>query len=158
MTVQPLTAGSTPIVFALTSNTTYFAGRQVSTIAEINAGDIVRVAAAASAPTSAIFVTVRNMVIIGRVTAVNANAISVTGFWGAPLTINVTSTTTYSLAGAPSSLSAVLPGDLISAIGPAMSGVTTSVTATQVWIGSKDNVIFHDAWIQRIHFAERHHR
>ena len=158
MTVQPLTAGSTPIVFALTSNTTYFAGRQVSTIAEINAGDIVRVAAATSAPTSAIFVTVRNMVIIGRVTAVNANAISVTGFWGAPLTINVTSTTTYSLAGAPSSLSAVLPGDLISAIGPAMSGVTTSVTATQVWIGSKDNDIFHDAWIQRIHFAERHHR
>jgi len=158
MTVQPQTAGSSPVTFTLTSNTTYFAGREVSTIAEVNVGDVVRVAAASSAPTTAIFVTVRNLAIIGRVTSVSGNVISVTGFYGAALTINVTATTTYSLRGTPSSLSAVLPGDLISAVGPAMSGVTNSVTATQVWIGSRDNVIFHQAWLQHIYFGERHHR
>ena len=158
MTVQPQAAGSLPITFTLTNATTYFAGRQISTIAEVNVGDIVRVAAAASAPTTAVFVTVRNMVIIGRVTGVVGNAISVTGFYGAALTINVTGTTNYLESGKPSSLSAVLTGDLVSAIGPAMSGVTTSVTATTVWIGTKDNVIFHNAWIQHHEFGKRHHR
>jgi hypothetical protein len=84
--------------------------------------------------------------------------ISVTGFYGSPLTVNVTPSTSYKLAGASSSLSAVLPGDLIVAIGPAVSGVTNSVAATTVWIGAKDNVIFHHAWLQHIYFSQRHHR
>jgi len=158
LTVQPQTAGSAPVTFTLTNNTTYFAGRTVSTIAEVNVGDIVRVAAASSAPTTAIFVTVRNLAIIGRVTGVTGSVISVTGFYGSPLTVNVTPSTSYKLAGASSSLSAVLPGDLIVAIGPAVSGVTNSVAATTVWIGAKDNVIFHHAWLQHIYFSQRHHR
>jgi hypothetical protein len=158
MTVQPQTTGSSPITFTLTNATTYFAGRQVSTIAEVNVGDIVRVAATTTAPTTAVFVTVRNTVVIGRVTGVVGNVISVTGFYGDALTVNVTGSTTFVLAAKTSSLSAVLPGDLITAIGPAMSGVTNSVTATNVWIGTRDNPIFHNAWVQHRDFGKRHHR
>jgi sRNA-binding protein len=158
MTVQSQTTGSTPIIFTLTNATTYFAGRQISTIAEVNVGDIIRVAAAASAPTTAVSVTVRNIVVIGRVTGVVGDVISVTGFYGDALTVNVTGSTTFVLAGQASSLSAVLPGDLVTAIGPAMSGVTDSVTATNVWIGTRDNSIFHNAWIQHSLFGKRHHR
>lgn len=158
MTMQPQAAGSLSVTFALNNATTYFAGRQISTIGEVNVGDIVRVSAAASAPTTAIFVTVRNMVIIGRVTGVVGDTISVTGFYGDALSVNVTSATGYKLHGDVSSLTSVLRGDLIVAIGPAMSGVTDSVTATTVWIGTRDNPIFHHAWIQHQFFAERHHR
>ncbi|HEY5120382.1 MAG TPA: hypothetical protein VII84_02295, partial [Acidimicrobiales bacterium] len=158
MTVQPQTTGSTSITFTLTNATTYFAGRQISTIAEVNVGDIVRVAAATSAPTTAVSVTVRNIVVIGRVTGVVGAVISVTGFYGDALTVNVTGSTTFVLAGQASSLSAVLPGDLVTAIGPAMSGVTDSVTATNVWIGTRDNAIFHNAWTQHSLFGKRHHR
>jgi hypothetical protein len=158
MTVQPQTTGSSPITFTLTNATTYFAGRQISTIAEVNVGDIVRVAATTTAPTTAVVVTVRNIVVIGRVTDVVGDVISVTGFYGDALTINVTASTTFVLSGKTSSLSAVLPGDLITAIGPAMSGATDSVTATNVWIGTRDNPIFHNAWIQHSEFGKRHHR
>jgi hypothetical protein len=157
LTVQPDTAGAAPVVFTLNTNTTYFAGRKLSTIAEINVGDVVRVAAASSAPTTAVFVTVRNLAIIGRVTSVVGDVISVTGFYGHPLTIDVTSTTIYKLGGHVSSLSSVLPGDLVVGLGPAMSGVTNSVTATNVWIGTKDNWIYHYAWIQHTWHAKRHH-
>jgi len=158
MTVQPTATGSSPITFTLTNSTSYFSGRQIATLAAVNVGDLVRVAAAASAPTTAVFVTVRNMAIIGKVTSVTGNAISVTGLYGAPLTINVTPTTAYKLAGKASSLSAVLAGEIIVGVGPAMSGVTTSVTATTVYIGTRDNDIFHDAWLQHQFRGERHHR
>ena len=52
MTVQPLATSSLPVTFTLTNATSYFAGRQASTITEVNVGDIVRVAAASSAPSS----------------------------------------------------------------------------------------------------------
>ena len=158
MTVQPKATGSTPVVFTLTNSTMYFSGRKVSTIVEVNVGDIVRVIAAASASTTALDVTVSNMVIVGRVTGVVGNVISVTGFYGATLTVNVTGTTNYLLSGKASTLTAVSIGDLISAIGPAMSGVTHSVTATTVWIGTKHNDIYHDALIQHRDADRRHHR
>jgi hypothetical protein len=158
MTVQPLATSSLPVTFTLTNATSYFAGRQASTITEVNVGDIVRVAAASSAPSTAVFVTVRNMVIIGKVTSVVGSVISVTGFYGDALTVNVNSATTYKLSGATSSLSSVLVGDLIVALGPAMSGVTNSVTATTVWIGTKDNPIFHHAFVQHEDQGRRHHR
>ncbi len=157
LTVQPNAAGSSPVTFTLDANTTYFAGREKSTISEVNVGDEIRVAAAASAPTVAVFVTVRNMVIIGKVTSVASDVISVTGFYGAPLSIDVTAGTTYEFAGQSSSLSAVLPGELVVGIGPAMSGVTDSVSATTVWIGTKDNPIFYRAWLQHQLRKSRHH-
>jgi len=156
--VQPETAGSLPVTFALTNTTTYFAGRKISTIAEINVGDVVRVAAAPAASLTAVFVTVRNMVIVGRVTSVVGNVISVTGFYGSPLTIDVTSSTVYRLWGRTSSLSSVRIGDLIVGLGPAMSGVTNSVTATNVWIGTRDNSIYHFAWVQHQDHGKRDHR
>ena len=157
LTVQPQSTGSKPVVFTLNAATEYFAGREVSTIAEVNVGDVVSITAAGATPTIAASVLVRNMVIIGRVTNVTGNAISVTGFYGAPLTINVTAATNYRLADRTSSLSAVLPGDLVVALGPAISGVTSSVTATTLWIGTKDNSIFTHAWLQHQERNQRHH-
>ena len=72
--------------------------------------------------------------------------------------VNVTGATTYTLKGQPSSLAAVLAGDMVVAIGPAMSGVTTSVTASHVWIGTLHNLIWHLAVIQHREAVERHHR
>lgn len=158
LTVQPQATGSTPITFTLTNTTMYFSGRKISTIAAVNVGDVVRVAATALASTTALVVTVNNMVIVGRVAGVVGNVISVTGFYGALLTVNVSSTTRYLMGGRTSSLSAVSTGDLISAIGPAMSGVTHSVTATTVWIGTSHNDIYHDASIQHRDSDRRHHR
>jgi hypothetical protein len=156
--VQPETAGSLPVTFALTDTTTYFAGRKISTIAEINVGDVVRVAAAPSASLTAVFVTVRNMVIVGRVTSVVGDVISVTGFYGSPLTIDVTSSTVYRSWGRNSSLRSVRIGDLVVGLGPAISGVTNSVTATNVWIGTRDNSIYHYAWVQHQDHGRRNHR
>ncbi len=157
VTVQPRATGSAPINFTLNSTTMYFSGRRVSNIAAVNVGDIVRVAAASAAPTTALDVTVVNMVVVGRVTSVVGNQVSVTGFYGTTFTVNVTPTTTYLRDGRTSSLSTILSGDLISAIGPAMSGITRSVTASTVWIGTKHNDIFHDAVIQHRDHDQRHH-
>ncbi len=157
VTVQPRATGSAPITFTLNSTTMYFSGRRVSTIAAVNVGDVVRVAAASAAPTTALDVTVVNMVVVGRVTSVVGNQVSVTGFYGAAFTVNVTATTTYLRDGRTSSLSTIRSGDLISAIGPAMSGVTRSLTASTVWIGTKHNDIFHDAVIQHRDHDRRHH-
>ncbi len=158
LTVQPSTTGAAPIIFTLSSSTMYFSGRRVATIAAVNNGDIVRVAAASTAPTSAVYVAVENMAIVGRVTGVVGNVISVRGFYGATLTVNVTTATVYHLGDRSSSLSAVVPGKLISAIGPALSGVTRSITATKVWIGARHNDILHDALMQHRDAERRHHR
>ena len=158
LTVQPTTTGSSPVTFSLTNATNYFSGRRVATLAAVNVGDVVRVTATTADPTTAVSVTVRQMVIIGRVSAVAGNVISVTGFYGTALTVNVTGATTYTLKGQPSSLAAVLAGDMVVAIGPAMSGVTTSVTASHVWIGTLHNLIWHLAVIQHREAVERHHR
>ncbi len=158
LTVQPQATGSTPIVFTLTSATKYYSGRDASDITAVNVGDIVSVSDFASAATTAVSVTVRNTAIIGRVTSVVGTVISVRGFYGAPLTANVTPTTVYTLSGHTSSLSSVLVGDLIVAQGPATAGVTNSVTASNVWIGTRDNPIYHYAWIQHQFWGKRHHR
>jgi len=158
LTIQPQATGSVPMTFALTSTTKYFSGRDASSINAVNVGDIVSVSDYASAATTAVSVTVRNTAIIGRVTGVVGNVISVRGFYGGALTANVTATTVYTLSGKASSLSAILVGDLIVAQGPAMAGVTNSVTASNVWIGTKDNSIYHYAWLQHQFWGKRHHR
>ncbi len=158
LVVQPATSGSTPVTFQLTGSTMYFSGRRMANLAAVNVGDVVRVGANAASPTAALIVTVRNMVIVGRVSAVQGDVISVTGFYGTALTVNVTSSTQYRVAGHSANLSAITPGVMISAIGPAMSGVTTSVSASTVWIGVRHNDIFQDELVQHREFAERHHR
>ncbi len=157
LTVQPMAAGSSAVTFMLTNATNYYSGRRVATIAAVNVGDVVRVAANGATPTTAFSVTVRQMVIIGKVTAVAGNVISVTGFYGASLTIDVTATTVYQLDGQASSLASVLTGDVVVGMGPALSGVTNSVTATNVWIGTEHNWIFHNALIQHRLAVLRHH-
>ena len=97
------------------------------------------------------------MVVVGRVTSVSGDVITVTGLYGAILTVNTDTTTVFRERGTASSLAAVLPGDLIAAIGPAVSGVTNSVNAAEVWIGVSHNTIYHNAWIQYRYAGKRHH-
>ena len=158
MTVQPQAAGSAPVMFTLTGATTYFNGRLVSTIAEVNVGDIVRVASAPSAATTALTVTVRDLAVIGRVTGVSGDVISVRGLYGAMLTVNVNASTTFTMGKTTTSLDAVRRGDLIVAVGPAMSGVTRAVDATRVWIGARDDDALHHALLQHREAGRRHHR
>ncbi len=155
--VQPLTTGAAPMNFTLTGSTMYFSGRRVATLAAVNVGDIVLVGANASAPTLALIVTVRNMVIVGRVSALAGDVISVTGLYGTPLTVNVTSSTQFRRDGHAASLGVIRTGDVISAMGPAMSGVTQSITATTVWIGARSNDIYREAFEQHRDHTQRHH-
>jgi sRNA-binding protein len=158
ITVQPTTVGAAPVTFTLTNATSFFAGRASATIAQVNVGDIVRVAANSSAPSTAVDVTVRMIAIIGRVTSVVGGVISVTGLYGAPLTVDASTSTVFKMAGQTSSLSSAVPGEFIVAQGPAISGVTTSVSAANVWIGAKDNLIYRFALLQHRFWSERHHR
>lgn len=157
LTVQPQAVGSAPVTFTLTGATTYFNGRRVSTIAEVNVGDIVRVASAPSAPTTALTVTVKDLAIIGRVTGVAGDVISVRGLYGAMLTVNVSASTIFTIGKSATSLSAVHQGELIVAVGPAMSGVTHAVDATRVWIGANDDDALHHALRQHREEGRRHH-
>ena len=157
MTVQPATSGSTPINFTLTGATTYFNGRLVSTIAEVNVGDIVRVASAPSAATTALTVTVKDLALIGRVLGVSGNVISVRGLYGALLSVNVNPSTTFTMGKRTVSLDAVHRGEFIVAVGPAMSGVTHSVVASRVWIGASDDDALHHAMAQHRDAEHRHH-
>ena len=157
LTVQPQAVGASPISFTLTPSTTYFNGRAVSTIAEVGVGDIVRVASAPSAPTTALTVTVRDLALIGRVSDITGNVITLRGLYGQTLLVNVTSSTTYSVGKTATTMSAVHPGSLIVAVGPAMSGVTKSVTASRVWIGARNDDALHHAIIQHRFRGERHH-
>ena len=157
MTVQSTVPGSAPIIFTLTGATSYFNGRLVSTIAEVNVGDIVRVGAAPAAATTALTVTVQDLALIGRVLGVSGDVISVRGLYGAFLTVNVNSSTTFTMGRMTSSLDAVHRGDLIVAVGPAMSGVTKSVMATRVWIGAHNDDVLHHALKQHREEGRRHH-
>ncbi len=158
MTVQPQTIGSAPVTFSLTNATSYFAGRRSSTVNGVNLGDTVRVAANAAAPSTAVFVTVRDMALIGRVTGVAGDVISLRGIYGSPLTVSVTTSTLFKKEGHPSSLGAVVRGELIVAQGAAISGVTKSVSATNVWIGIRGNLIYRFEMLQHHFSEERHHR
>ena len=157
LVLQPTRAGSSPVTFTLTNATHYYSGRRVASIAAVNVGDVVRVAAAGSTPSVAFSVTVRQMVILGKVTGVSGDVISVTGLYGASLTIDVAGTTVYRLDGQGSTLASVLTGDIVVAVGPALSGVSDSVTASTVWIGTLHNWILHNALLQHRFAVQRHH-
>ncbi|MBU6514474.1 MAG: hypothetical protein KGL23_01655 [Acidobacteriota bacterium] len=157
LTVQPQAVGATPINFTLTPTTTYFNGREVATITEIGVGDIVRVESAPSAPTTALTVIVRDLALVGRVTDVTGNVITLRGLYGQTLLVNVTPTTTYSVGKTSTTISAVHQGELIVAVGPAMSGVTKSVTASRVWIGLRDDDALYHAIVQHRFEGRRHH-
>ncbi len=157
LTVQPQAVGASPINFALTPTTTYFNGREVATITEIGVGDIVRVESAPSAPTTALTVIVRDLALVGRVTDVTGNVITLRGLYGQTLLVNVTPTTTYSVGKTSATISAVHQGELIVAVGPAMSGVTKSVTASRVWIGLRDDDALYHAIVQHRFEGRRHH-
>ncbi|MBW4029180.1 MAG: hypothetical protein HIU57_00690 [Acidobacteria bacterium] len=157
MTVQPMASATAPVTFALTSATSYFNGRTVSTISEINVGDIVRVATAPSASTTALTVTVRDLAIIGRVVNVSDDVITVRGLYGATLVVNVNASTVFTMGKATSSRSALRRGELIVAVGPALSGVTRTVDAARVWIGGRNDDALHHALMQHREEGHRHH-
>jgi hypothetical protein len=149
VTVQPQTSGSAPVTFLLTSNTSYFANRHVATINQVNQGDVVRIAASPSAATTAVFVTVRDRTIVGRVTKIDGSVISVTGVHGAALSVIVTPRTVYRHNGHRTGRWAIRRGEFITAVGPATSGTTTAVTATTLRLVTKDHEALRRAMIQR---------
>lgn len=99
----------------------------------------------------------QDLAIIGRVMGVSGNVISVRGLYGAMLSVNVTPSTTFTMGRMSTSLNAVHGGDLIVAVGPAMSGVTNSVVASRVWIGGRDDDALHHALLQHREEGRRHH-
>ena len=73
--------------------------------------------------------------VIGKVTGVAGDVITITGFHNTTLTVDVSGTTTYTSGGAASSFAAVVTGVEISAVG--LPGSTAgSLNANSVNIGS----------------------
>jgi hypothetical protein len=103
------------------------------TLTDVQAGSIIMVRGKRSGTTiTATMVVVTVPREAGVVTAVNGSTLTITGRKGVSHTITVTNSTQYTEAGQTATLSAIMPGSLITATGTGTSG--TTLTATHITI------------------------
>jgi hypothetical protein len=118
--------------YTTTGTTTYSVGKTAGAYADLANGEQVQLKLTTSQTVTA--VTIDPVVFFGTVTGVSGSVISLTGFHGTALSVTVSGTTTYTSGGASSSLSAVVTGVKISAVG--LPGSTAgSLNASSVNIG-----------------------
>ena len=115
----------TPVVYATTSTTTYFEGTTATTASALAVGEHVALTLTSTTPQTVTSVTIALDTFKGTVTGVSGNVISITGHNSTALTVDVSTSTTYTLGGAASTLSAVVNGDTICATGLIGSSAST---------------------------------
>ncbi len=115
VTVESLSGLTT--TFALTPTTTYREGDSPTSIGSLVVGDRIHVAVSATAPQTATAVTIELAELMGVVTGVNANTVSIRSDQGFTRTIIVSPTTTYREGGSSTTLSSVAVGSRIEAQG-----------------------------------------
>jgi hypothetical protein len=119
--------------FSITSTTTFAEGKTTVPATDLVVGDNVQIKAAASAATTATSINIALSRVVGKVTAISGDTITVEGLKGASSTIVTSSTTTFSKAGSASALTDVVVGDSVSAQG--LIGATpTTLDASSVSI------------------------
>ena len=123
----------TPVVYTTTSTTTYFLGKTVSTVVALAVGENVDLTLTSTTPQTVTNVEIDLARFEGKVTAISGNTITISGWHNNTRTINVTTTTTYTLDGAPSTLSAVTVGSEIGALG-LIGSTPDTLNATSVKI------------------------
>ncbi|HEV3268680.1 MAG TPA: DUF5666 domain-containing protein [Acidimicrobiales bacterium] len=133
--VTVLTWGGTTTTFTLNTTTVYTEGKSPSTITSLVVGDRVNIQTSSSDPTIAASVNIELAELFGTVTAVSGNTITITDPQGFSRTILVGTATTYTVGGAPGSLTNVMVGTKIVAQGTIDTNKTT-LDALSIKIGS----------------------
>ena len=134
LTVQQSSTVSATL--AIIPTTTFFEGSKHVTIAALAVGESVNVRLSTGAPSTAARIDIVIVKLGGVVTALSGNVITITGGAGFTRTIDVSSTTTYTEAGKPATLSNVAVGFHVYATGT-VSASQTALEATSVVISAK---------------------
>ncbi|MFZ1063184.1 MAG: DUF5666 domain-containing protein [Acidimicrobiales bacterium] len=130
----------TATTFSFTSATTVTKDRSAASTSDLAVGEEVHVVPSAKGSTSAARIDIVQPSVMGKVTAVSGDDITLTGPNGTSTTVIVSSTTTYTKDGASASLSDVTVGSSIFAEGSfASSSDTSTLDATSVGIGAPTN-------------------
>lgn len=122
--------------FVINPSTTFTKERVTTSISDLAVGDYVRVIPTTQGSTTARSIDIEQPSLVGEVTAVNGDTISITGPDGTSGTVVVSGATTYMKSGASATLADVTVGSSIFAQGTFASGGTTTLDATTVGIGT----------------------
>jgi hypothetical protein len=126
----------TATTFTITSSTTVTKDRSATTLADLALGDEVHVMPSAAGSTTAARIDIVQPSVMGKVTAVSGDSITVTGPNNTSATVIVSNATTYNKGGASATLADVTVGSSIFAEGSFASSTDTStLDATSVGIG-----------------------
>jgi hypothetical protein len=114
------------------TGTTYFEGSTAGVVGDLKVGENVSLVLSTTTPQIVTKVTICLERVLGSVTTIVGNVITVDGFHGTTYAVTVVpGTTTYTSGGAASTFAAILVGSKISAVG--LPGTTTdSLTANSV--------------------------
>jgi hypothetical protein len=123
--------------YTTTGTTTYFEGSTAGVVGELAKGEQVNLEMTSTTPQTVTKVTIDLVRYFGQVTSVVSNVITITGFHDTTLTVNVSGTTSYTSGGAASSLTAVIKGAQISAVGLAGSSAgSLNANSVNIWAPS----------------------
>lgn len=125
----------TEATFELTSATTVTKDRVSAPLSALAVGDQVRITPSAAGSAAALRVDIEQPSVMGKVTAVSGDTITVTGRDGVNETVIVSGATTYSKGGASASVADVTIGTPLFAEGTFAPGATTTLDATTVGVG-----------------------
>lgn len=149
ITVQRTSITSSTLLLA--STTTVFEGKTPVAQSALADGQRVNISRAAAAPNVAAKIVIQVATLVGTVTSVNGNTITISGGEGFTRTIDVSSATTYTEAGTSVSLASVLVGSKITARGLVSSDQTTldalSITIAAPWDVRGDVSAVSTTWV-----------
>jgi hypothetical protein len=122
--------------YTTTGTTTYFEGKTAGVVGDLAVGERVNLDLTSTSPQTVTKVSIALDVVVGKVTGVSGNVITITAFHNTTLTVDVSGTTTYTSAGAASSLAAVVAGVVIIAVGlPGSSAGSLNANSVNIGIG-----------------------
>lgn len=141
--VSALTSSSITVVdpsgtsttFSISSATTVTKDRAIAAVSDLAVGDQVRITPTGAGSTTAQSIDIEQPSVMGTVTAVSGDTITVSGPNGTSETVVVSGATTYTKSGANATLADIAVGTWIFAEGNFSTGSTTNLDATTVGVG-----------------------
>ncbi len=127
---------ATTATYTVNSSTTYFVGRTAATSTALGLNEMVMVQPTAADPTVAGVVEIVPVRVVGTVSSIGSNTFVVTVRHGGTVTIAVGASTTFTTAGAASTLSALATGDGVIVIGEPDAVTATTIDAASVTFGA----------------------
>ena len=119
-----------------TGATAYSVGKTAGSYSDLANGENVSLVLTSTTPQTVTSVTIYPEVFVGTVTGFDSTTgvISITGFHGTALTVDVTGTTTYTSGGAASSTAALVMGAKILAVGlPGTAADSLKANSVNIW-------------------------